>query len=101
MEKLIQHIHWEGDYHIWADMMCSMFKAYVLEACIEHAFAIKKDPSKTNKKNKDMACFAICVTLPIDMQCELSADMSTHEMWNTVRSYYMHEEEASKDAELD
>ena len=91
MEKLIQHVHWEGDYHVWADTTRSMFKAYGLEACIEDDFAIKKDPSESDKRNEDMACFAIRVALPVDVQRELNSDMSACEMWRTVQAYYTRE----------
>ena len=67
MEKSIQHIHWGGDYHVWADTTHSMFKAYGIEHCILKDFILMNDPTAEDHKNEDMACFAICVALPVDV----------------------------------
>ena len=71
MEKLIQHVHWDGDYHVWADTIQSMFKAYGLNACIEKDFTLIKDPTPEEQKNEDLACFAIHIAFPTDASHEL------------------------------
>ena len=101
MEKLIQHVRWDGDYHVWADTTQSMFKAYGLNACIEKDFTSIKDPTPEERKNEDLACFAIRIALPTDASHELRTDMSAYDMWKAIKAYYTREEEASTDAELD
>ena len=101
MDKLLHHIRWENDYHVWADTILQMFRAYGLIDYVEHDFDLRKDATSEDQKNEDLVKLAIRIALPIDAARELNTKMTAFEMWRAVRAYYTREEEASKDAELD